>query len=263
MPQPIPVVLSISGHDPSGGAGIQADIEAITSQGCHACSVITALTTQNTAGVKTILPQPADLVSDQTNFLMEDVNPDVIKIGLIGSGEIAEALHRIILEIPDIPLVIDPVLAAGTGESFASTAVISALIELLIPQATLVTPNSLEARILVPMATNLDDCGQHLVTSGCPNVLITGTHENRKDVINTLYNESGIVNSQTWKRLDASYHGSGCTLASCIAAMIALGHDPIDAATQSQSYTWQSLVNGYRPGQGQYVPRRLPVMESE
>ncbi len=263
MPQSLPVVLSISGHDPSGGAGIQADIEAITRQGCHACSVITALTTQNTAKVKTILPQPADLVTDQINFLMEDVNPDAIKIGLIGSGEIADSLYRIILKYPKIPLVIDPVLAAGTGEPFANPNIISALIDLLIPKATLVTPNSIEARVLAPKAANLDDCGRQLVASGCPNVLITGTHENQKDVINTLYNDSGIVNSQTWERLDASYHGSGCTLASCIAAMIALGHDPAYAATQSQRYTWQSLVNGYQPGQGQYVPRRISMMESE
>ena len=256
MLQTPPVVLTISGHDPSGGAGIQADIEAISHHGCHACSVITALTMQNTIGVKKILPQPAAFVAEQINVLFEDFEPSAIKIGVIGSSEIAYALHKLILNHPEIPIIVDPVLASETGDTLSDDNIVTGLIELLIPLATLITPNSLEARVLAPHAAELEDCGQQLVSSGCANVLITGTHENQNDVVNTLYNKSGIVKSQIWQRLDASYHGSGCTLASSIAAMIALGHDPVSAALEAQRYTWQSLTSGYKPGKGQFIPRR-------
>ncbi len=263
MLQTPPVVLTISGHDPSGGAGIQADIEAISHHGCHACSVITALTTQNTVGVKRILPQPAELVAEQINVLFEDFKPSAIKIGVIGSGETAYALHKLILNHPEIPIIIDPMLTSGTGDPLSDQTIVTGLVELLIPLATLITPNSLEARVLAPQAVELKDCGQQLAGSGCTNVLITGTHENQSEVINTLYNKSGIVNSKIWQRLDASYHGSGCTLASSIAAMIALGRDPVSAVLESQRYTWQSLASGYKPGKGQYIPRRLLEIDDQ
>ena len=254
-----PTVLTLSGHDPCGGAGIQADIETIAGHGCHACSVITSLTTQNTSHVAKITPQPAAQIAEQVQALFDDVDIHTIKIGLLGSEEIIDAVYEIIQTRPHIPLVIDPVLASGSGYQFTSTSQINALKSKLLPIATVITPNSIEARLLAGDQTSLQNCGLTLLAMGCKNVLITGAHEPDRKVINVLYNNSKNAVSKTWNRLGFTYHGSGCTLASSIASLIALGHDPESAALEAQAYTWDSLVNGYRPGKGQHIPRRLPT----
>jgi hydroxymethylpyrimidine/phosphomethylpyrimidine kinase len=140
---------------------------------------------------------------------------------------------------------------------------ISAIRELIIPQSTLITPNSLEARRLAhddegeEEQLTLEICARRLLGSGCEYVLITGTHENTAQVINTLYHRDGALRSDAWQRLPQSYHGSGCTLASSITACIARGYDVPDAVREGQEYTWQTLSNGFRPGMGQFIPDRL------
>ena len=252
-----PVVLTISGHDPSGGAGIQADIETITQHGCHACSVITALTTQNTTRFTKIIPQSADQIVEQIQVLFDDIEISVIKIGLLGSVENIYAVHEVIQAHPHLPIIFDPVLASGLGNRLVDNAQIRTLKTKLLPHSTMITPNSIEARTLAGNFESLQECGLKLLSTGCKNVLITGTHEMEEKVINSLYRDSGVVESRTWDRLPHSYHGSGCTLASSIAALIALGHDPASAAWDAQAYTWKSLKNAYKPGKGQHIPRRL------
>jgi len=252
-----PVVLSISGHDPSGGAGIQADIEAITQHSCHACSVITALTIQNTTCFKKIIPQSADHILEQLQALLDDIDISAIKIGLLGSEENIYAVHEVIQTHPNIPVIIDPVLASGLGNRLVNDTQVKILKSKLLPNATVITPNSIEARTLAGNLTSLKDCGLKLLATGCKNVLITGTHEMKEKVVNSLYSDSGAIESRSWDRLNHTYHGSGCTLASSIAALIALGHDPASAALDAQAYTWKSLKNAYKPGKGQYIPRRL------
>jgi hydroxymethylpyrimidine/phosphomethylpyrimidine kinase len=140
---------------------------------------------------------------------------------------------------------------------------ISALRELLIPQTTIITPNSLEARRLAAAEGEdgdglaLDECARRLLATGCEYALITGTHEGTGDVINTLYGESGVVRTDSWQRLAGSYHGSGCTLASAVAAMLANGLPVEDAVKDAQDYTWQTLNGAFRLGMGQYIPDRL------
>ncbi len=262
-----PIVLAFAASDPTGGAGIQADIMTLASMGCHPLSVITAITVQDTAGVEDILPMDADWVADQARALLEDMPVAAFKLGLLGSLENIMAIAEILADYPDIPLVFDPVLASGRGDQFANEDMIDAMVELLLPQTTIITPNSLEARRLVlddggeereeAEPLSLAECARRLIVAGSEFVLITGTHENTEQVINTLYGSHGTVRSDKWERLPGSYHGSGCTLASAIAANLANGAEIAEAVKDAQEYTWQALAAGFRPGMGQYLPDRF------
>ena len=186
---------------------------------------------------------------------------DAIKIGVLGSVENIAAIAEIVSDYPGVPLVLDPVLASGRGDELASDEMMHALTELLLPHTTLLTPNSMEARRLAESdddgEPSLAQCAERLIIAGCDHVLITGTHEATAQVVNTLYGKSGVVRSDSWPRLPGKYHGSGCTLASAIAAMLANGLALSDAAREAQEYTWQALAKAYRPGMGQFIPDRL------
>lgn len=260
MPSSPPIVLSFAASDPSGGAGIQADIMTLSSMGCHPLSVITAITVQDTAGVDDILPIDSDWVADQARLVLEDMPVSTFKIGLLGSVENIAAIAEVVSDYPDVPLILDPVLASGRGDEMATDDMICALRELLVPQTTILTPNSIEARRLAQEDDEditLDECAKRLLDMGAEYVLITGTHENTPQVINTLYGPDGLVRSESWERLPGSYHGSGCTLASAIAATIANGLDIPEAVHEAQEYTWQSLAAAFRPGMGQNIPDRF------
>ena len=257
QPRPLPVVMTIAGHDPTGGAGIQADIEAIISMGCHACSVVTSVTVQDTTEVIAYAPMDADLLIQQARTLLEDMPVDAIKIGMLASHEIVEAVHSILVDYPNIPVILDPVMASGGGNTLMEDEMQDALLTLLLPQTTILTPNSLEARRLAPDSDTLDACAMSLLDHGCRYVLITGTHENTQQVHNTLYGNNRKLETYSWDRLEGSYHGSGCTLASAIAALIAQGQEPLTALFEAQNFTWQSLQHGYQLGMGQKLPNRL------
>jgi hydroxymethylpyrimidine/phosphomethylpyrimidine kinase len=254
-------VLTFAASDPSGGAGIQADLLTLASMGCHPLSVITAITVQDSAGVEGMLAIDADWVADQARCLLEDMPVDAFKIGVLGSVENIAAIAEIVSDYPDVPLILDPVLASGRGDELANDDMTHALRELLLPQTTILTPNSLEVRRLAEAEEDedltLEQCAARLIETGCEFVLITGTHENTPQVVNTLYSKSGVVRSDTWPRLPGSFHGSGCTLASAIAAMLANGLDLPEAVREAQDYTWQTLKKAYRPGMGQLLPDRL------
>ncbi|OHC71600.1 MAG: bifunctional hydroxymethylpyrimidine kinase/phosphomethylpyrimidine kinase [Rhodocyclales bacterium GWA2_65_20] len=258
-----PIVLTFAASDPTGGAGLQADLLTLASMGCHPLSVVTALTIQDTGGVEDVLHIDADWVADQARALLEDMPVAAFKLGLLGSAEVVAVIAEILADYPDIPLVFDPVLASGRGDALADEETIAAMIELLLPQTTLLTPNSIEARRLAldddieDDDPDLPECARRLVATGCEFVLVTGTHENTPQVVNTLYGEAGALRSDRWERLAGSYHGSGCTLASAIAANLANGLDIADAVRDAQDYTWQALAAGFRPGMGQFIPDRF------
>jgi hydroxymethylpyrimidine/phosphomethylpyrimidine kinase len=257
-----PLVLTFAASDPTGGAGIQADLMTLASMGCHPLSVITAITVQDTTGVEAAFAIDADWVADQARALLEDVPIAAFKLGMLGSVETIAAIAEIISDYPDIPLVFDPVLASGRGDQLADEEMVEAMIELLLPQTTILTPNSMEARRLAQddeddSQPSLAACAHHLLKAGCEHVLITGTHENTPQVINILYAAKGQVREDKWDRLPGSYHGSGCTLASAIAANLACGLEIGDAVFEAQEYTWHTLANGFRPGMGQYLPDRF------
>ncbi|HTH95173.1 MAG TPA: hydroxymethylpyrimidine/phosphomethylpyrimidine kinase [Rhodocyclaceae bacterium] len=257
-----PIVLSFAASDPTGGAGIQADLLAMAGMGCHPLSVITGITVQDTTGVEDVLPIEAGWVEDQARCLLEDMPVAAFKIGMLGSVENVAAIAEVIADYPDIPLVFDPVLASGRGDPLADEEMIEAVIELLLPQTTLLTPNSLEARRLAQIddeaeMPDLPECARRLLGAGCEYVLVTGTHENTTQVVNTLYGSHGVVRADSWQRLPGSYHGSGCTLASSIAAALAQGLTIEQAVQEAQEYTWKSLAAGFRAGMGQYIPDRF------
>jgi hydroxymethylpyrimidine/phosphomethylpyrimidine kinase len=256
-----PIVLAFAATDPSGGAGLQADVLTLASMGCHPLTVVTAATIQDTMGVEEVMPLDAEWVADQARCVLEDMPVTAIKIGVIGSVENITAIAEVVSDYPEVPLVLDPVLASGRGDEFATEEMISAMRELLIPQTTIITPNSIEARRLAQDEgeedLDLAECARRLLAMGCEYVLITGTHENTTQVVNTLYGQEGVIRTDSWERLPGSYHGSGCTLASAIAATIANGLSIGDAVKDAQEYTWQTLKAAFRPGMGQHIPDRL------
>lgn len=257
-----PIVLSFAASDPTGGAGIQADLLSIAGMGCHPLSVITAITVQDTTGVEDVLPMDAGWVEDQARAVLEDMPVAAFKIGVLGSVENITAIAEVVADYPHIPLVFDPVLASGRGDQFSTEDMVEAIIELLLPQTTILTPNSLEARRLAEIDADgsppdLPECARRLLGAGCAYVLVTGTHENTSKVVNTLYGSHGVVRHDQWQRLPGNYHGSGCTLASSIAAALAQGHVMEQAVHEAQEYTWKTLAAGFRPGMGQYIPDRF------
>ncbi len=264
-----PTVLTFAATDPSGGAGLQADILALASIGCHPLSVVTGVTVQDTVGVESVMALDADWVNEQARTILEDVQVSAFKLGLLGSVENVAIIAEIMADYPDVPLLIDPILTSGRGDELANEEMQAAMCELLFPQATLITPNSLEARRLAfydeseeIQHTSLDESATRLLGMGVEYVLITGTHERSTDVVNSLYGAhssgiNGLIKSYHWERLAGSYHGSGCTLTSAIAACLAHGLSMEEAVQEAQEYTWQTLKNAFRPGMGQFIPDRF------
>ena len=260
-----PAVLTFAATDPSSGAGLQADILTLASIGCYPLSVVTAVTVQDTVGVDNVMVFDADWINEQARTILEDMQVSAFKIGMLGSVENIAVIAEIVADYPDTPLLIDPILSSGRGDELANDEMQAAMIDLLFPQATLITPNSLEARRFAffdddnEEAENatLDESAQRLLNMGCEYVLITGTHERSTEVINTLYGAKGLMKAYNWERLPGNYHGSGCTLTSAIAACIAHGLTMEESILEAQEYTWQSLKHAFRPGMGQYIPDRM------
>lgn len=257
MRNTLPVVMAFSGNDPTGGAGIQADIEAAASMGAHVAPIITSLTVQDSQNVKHFTPTSPALISEQARVVLEDISIDAFKIGMLGSIENIQAVHNILHEYPHIPVILDPIISAGGGKLLSNEEMALAFSDLLFPLTSLVTPNSNELRWLAPEADSLDTCAQTLMDDGCQYVLLTGTHEDTKNVNNILYGQQQTSKSYQWPRLPHSYHGSGCTLTSAIAALIALGETIPDAVEKAQQYTWNSLKHGRQLGRHQYHPQRF------
>jgi len=244
-----PIVLTFAASDPTGGAGLQADLLTLAALGCHPLSVLTGLTVQDTSGVEHLESIAADLVTRQASRVLAETRVAAFKVGVLGSAENVRAVAAIAAAHARVPLVLDPVLASGRGDPLANDAVVKALLELLVPRATVVTPNTVEAAQL--------GGAKRLLELGCRYVLVTGTHEPGAEVSNKLYDSGGLVREDRWQRLPGSYHGSGCTLASAIAAQLAKGRDVPEAARAAQKFTWQALAAGFRSGAGQSLPNRF------
>ncbi|MEJ2529283.1 MAG: hydroxymethylpyrimidine/phosphomethylpyrimidine kinase [Gammaproteobacteria bacterium] len=257
MPPKPPVILCFSGHDPTGGAGVHADIEAIAAAGCHSASAITCLTIQDTHNVQQLLPVAPGLFRQQAQAVLDDLPVAVIKIGLIGDTGICHEIAALLQKYPQIPVVLDPVLAAGGGTELADGDLLQSIRMDLLPHVELATPNSLEAR-RISGRDGLLESAEEILAMGCKNLLITGAHESGSQVVNTLY--QGSINHQQpweWPRLPGSYHGSGCTLAAAAAARIALGQPILRAVSEAQEYTWKTLDQANHFGSGQALPNRF------
>lgn len=244
-----PIVLTFAASDPTGGAGMQADLLTLAALGCHPLSVLTGLTVQDTSGVAHLEAIAANLVARQADALLAETRVDAFKVGVLASADNVRAVARIAAARARVPLVLDPVLASGRGDALASDAVREALLEALVPRASVVTPNTIEAAKL--------GGARRLIELGARYVLLTGTHEDSAEVINRLYDANGLVREDRWQRLPGSYHGSGCTLASALAAGLAKGRSVPDAAREAQEFTWHALAAGFRSGAGQLLPNRF------
>ena len=255
-----PNILVLAGHDPSGGAGLQADIEAAAANGVHAASVCTVLTRQDTRNVEDVVPVDDDFFSACLATLAGDMAFTAIKTGVVASAGQVARIAAFAAARPALPLVVDPVLQAAGGGTLANDTVGQALRAELFGRARLITPNAGEARALCDGETDLDRCGARLAALG-PHVLITGGDEepDRDDraVVNRLYRPDGSGERFAWPRLPGVFHGSGCTLASAIATGLGRGQTLEHALDGGQRYTARALEQAFAAGRGQKIPDRI------
>lgn len=256
-----PTVLVVAGNDPSGGAGIAADLQAITAAGGHPAPVITALTIQDTVNASAVEPVAPALVAAQMDAVLGDLQVAAVKIGLLATAAIAVAVADVLARHPGLPVVLDPVLVAAGGARLAEEALVGVILERLCPLTTLLTPNALEIRRLAPAEDGTEARASALRRAGCRFVLAKGGDEadaGNDEVLDTLYGPAGARLFRS-RRLAGSFHGSGCTLASACAARIACGDAVEEAVARAQALTHQWLERAFRPGRGQLVPLRRPA----
>lgn len=253
-----PVVLCFSGLDPSGGAGLQADIEAIAALGGHAAVVCTALTVQDSQRVYGFEAVSAELIRQQAEAVLADLPVGAIKLGMLGSGAITAVIGTLLQAHPHIPVVLDPVLAANSGGNLAGDDLAQGLLRLF-PLATVVTPNSVEARRLA-QTDDLDEAVKTLLNEGAGSILLKGGHEPGPSILNQLYSPQGLIRESRTPRLPGEFHGSGCTLASALALGLAAGLELSAAVVQAEAFVARALQNADRPRpNGQFLPRRVGV----
>jgi len=256
-----PCVLVFAGHDPSGGAGIQADIEAIAAQGAHALPVITALTVQDNDHAYAVHAVDAQIILQQAMTLVAKIDVSVIKIGIVAHKKNAAAIASFILKLrqqqPTLQVVLDPVLGSGHGDSLSLDDAVAAL-QPLLAVATLVTPNLPELARLSPTIKGYVAQAQQLLQTTQADVLVKGGHGTADEVNNIWYQRQHLQAAQewSWPRLPGQFHGSGCTLASAIAGRLALGASLAQALDLAQTYTQQSLQHAFSIAAGQLIPHR-------
>ncbi len=251
-----PVVMIFAGSDPTGGAGLVADVQSVSALGCHPTPVITAVTAQDTSELKKFVAVDTELVIEQARMVLEDMPVAAFKTGMLGNAANLSAVATIIEDYPDIPLVVDPVLSTGGGDRLSEEPLEDGYRSMLIPLATLVTPNSIEAKQLAPEADSREACIQKLMSLGCEYVLHTGSHDPTDNVVHHLYGHRRFMQSFPQERLSGEYHGSGCTLASACASALAQGFDITTAVREALQFTWNSLASGQQIGMGQQLPQR-------
>ena len=251
-----PVVLCFSGLDPSGGAGLQADIEAIGAQGAHAAVVCTALTIQDTCRVYGFQAVDPAFLKKQADAVLADLPVAAIKCGMLATPEVAALVREVCEAHPRLPLVLDPVLAANSGGSLADPRMVTELASLF-ARSALITPNSLEARSLAGR-DNLDEALARLHALGAGAVLLKGGHEPGEMIQNVLSVQGDVVQTSRWPRLPHEFHGSGCTLASAIAGGLARGLPLTVAVTRAEVWLQSTLIDADLPHvDGQAIPRRV------
>ena len=259
-----PLVLVFCGTDPSGGAGITADIQALTACGVHPLPVVTSVTVQDNARVFALHPMAAEVVWAQAEALIKSMPIAAVKIGILGSHANALAIARVITRLrerdPALPVVLDPVLASGEGDALSTDDPVQAM-QVLLPLASLVTPNLPEAARLCALTPSLvtqtpADLAALLLARGCRQVLIKGGHGLDPHSVTNHWFSPTVTTTWHWPRLAASFHGSGCTLASAIAAFLARGIDMEQALELAQRYCQATLTAAFAIAPGQRIPDR-------
>ena len=258
-PARTPRVLSIAGSDSGGGAGIQADLKAFASCGVHGMSAITAITAQNTVEVSAVYPLAGEVVLEQIRAVLEDIGVDAVKIGMLATAEIAEAVAGAIEEMePGTPIVVDPVMVAESGGRLLNVGAQDALLKHILPRASVLTPNLLEARVLAGVAARegeeegeAEELARRVLALGPSVVVLTGGHRTGEaggvsDLFVDSVGDGAIVAIGGEREADGAAHGSGCTHSSVLAAQLALGHSPLVAARVARALAGAAVANGLR-----------------
>lgn len=248
-----PILLTVNSHDPSGGAGLVADVETANSLGCHCVSAITALNVRDTRNVKDRQSSATPLLIEQIRAALEDSTVTAIKIGDIATVAQAEAIHTILGEYRDIPVVLDPVLYHGADDGDVDEAVRL----LLFPRATISVLSTDHVQQLSTCGDSLGANLQELLEFGCAQILVTCTAQDQHKIVNQLYSTRGIDREYAWDTLTQQFHGAGSTLSAAITAYLAHGFDLQEALQQGQQFTWQAMAQALRVGRGGLIPDRL------
>ena len=246
-----PRLLAIAGSDSSGGAGIQADLKAFARCGAHGMTAITAITAQNTREVASVYPLPGEVIVAQVRAVAEDIGVDAVKIGMLGAVDTIEAVELALDLLDDAPIVLDPVMVAESGAKLLPDEAIEALSSRLVPRAAVLTPNLPEARVLAGAGgaeaaeeLSVEEIASAVLALGPGAVVVTGGHmEGATD----LFFDGGEVERLPGERhSDGAAHGSGCTHSSALAAHLALGHGPLEAARRAKELAAEAVRSGLR-----------------
>jgi len=245
----VPIALTIAGSDPSGGAGIQADLKTFSAFGIYGATVITALTAQNTLGVTGVLPISLDFIAAQFHSVVSDLAVSAIKTGMLGDAATVETVARLLADIPAAPVIVDPVMVATSGDVLLAPDAIDAVRYALLPRAQLVTPNIPEASRLLdcPLAETEADMrvqAEALMKFGCAAVLVKGGHGAEEDAIDVFFDGRAHHVFRLPRVATRNSHGTGCTLSAAIAAGLARGQSMRDAVEAAKSYVWHALSAG-------------------
>lgn len=262
-----PCVLVFSGSDPSGGAGMQADIPAISALGCHPLTVPTAITVQDNVSVLAVHPLDAELIRHQAQVLIDRFAVSAVKLGIVGNHANAQAIAGLIRQLrarqPDLPVVFDPVLANGKGDRLSTDDAAQAIAPLY-ALATVITPNLNEADRLCGREHTPEQQAAMLMQRGCAHVLLKGGHGPlQEDVVNRWFGPGGASTSWSWPRLPDEFHGSGCTLAAALSAQLAHGLNMPEAIETAQNYCQHALETSYAIAPGQRIPNRSALFAGE
>jgi len=268
--QTTPLILTFGVSDPVGATGIQADLAAFSALGCHGLSVLTGLLIADTARVEDIDEVDAGWVVDQARGLLEDMAVAAFKVGVLTNIEQASAIAEIISDYPDVPLIFDPFLSSLPDSGLADDDMLTAIRQILVPQTTVLLLSQVE---LARMAETWREGGADMLAQdvaeltgmGCVMVLLTGTgasgkgkgQGDRATISNTLYDESGLLETFSWQHLPGRFVGAGSTMSAALAAMLAQGLAPAAAVHAAQAYTHAALANAQRFGMGKLVPNKF------
>jgi hydroxymethylpyrimidine/phosphomethylpyrimidine kinase len=242
----VPAVLSIAGSDSGGGAGIQADLKAFARSGVHGMTAITALTAQNTVAVAGIHPVPGAFIVAQVRAVAEDIGVDAVKIGMLGTAATVRAVNEALdLLDPETPIVLDPVMVAESGAVLLDEEARAAIVEELLPRVTVITPNVPEARVLAGSGDEpVEDLARRLHRLGPDVVVVTGGH--RDEATDVLFDGHALHLIPGERHPDGASHGSGCTHSSALAAHLALGLSPLEAARAAKEIAGAAVAAGIR-----------------
>jgi len=241
-----PAVLSIAGSDSGGGAGIQADLKAFACVGVHGMTAITAITAQNTIGVEAVEAVSPRIVVAQVRAVAEDIGVDAVKIGMLGTAEIVDAVVEALGHVGEAPVVIDPVMVAESGAVLLNENARAALIERLLPLTAVATPNIPEARVLTGLGEGASqkELARAVVALGPKAVVVTGGHS--EEMVDLFFDGSQVVEIPGARHPDGAAHGSGCTHSSALAAYLALGEEPPEAARKAREVASAAVGAGLR-----------------